>query len=204
VRSLVIATRSSLAAALRIIPDPKRKRVRFSVLRKQGGKWIDPADLSATIKPSDLEGTVKRGSVTCPCCDYTTSVDRIRIQLKSRRGGADDAQLMCVFTSSGDGSLGVRQALATDISAVEKASSYAASQQEASTGILSFIPDELISLDEIRRISVPIYGMVTWGDLYTRRQAVAIATLCRIIREDLPASMKAEPVTGLDFLYQGI
>jgi adenine-specific DNA methylase len=36
------------------------------------------------------------------------------------------------------------------------------------------VPNEKISLNEIRRISVPIYGMATWGDLFTPRQALAI------------------------------
>jgi adenine-specific DNA methylase len=46
---------------------------------------------------------------------------------------------------------------------------------------LSPIPDEVISFDEIRRISVPLYGMMTWGDLLNSRQNVALATLAKLI-----------------------
>lgn len=34
---------------------------------------------------------------------------------------------------------------------------------------LSPVPDEAISLNEIRRISVPIYGMAVWADMFTAR-----------------------------------
>ena len=47
------------------------------------------------------------------------------------------------------------------------------------TGSLSLVPDEGISLNEIRRISVPLYGMATWGDLFTPRQALALTSLTR-------------------------
>ena len=45
------------------------------------------------------------------------------------------------------------------------------------------VPDELISLDEIRRINVPNYGMQAWGDLFTARQKVALVAIGRLIRE---------------------
>lgn len=41
------------------------------------------------------------------------------------------------------------------------------------------MPDERISLNEIRRISVPLYGMETWGDLFSPRQSLALATLSK-------------------------
>ena len=51
-------------------------------------------------KESDVEGgTVARGSATCPVTGFTTKVDRVRAQLKSRRGGAADSRLFCVVTT---------------------------------------------------------------------------------------------------------
>ena len=44
------------------------------------------------------------------------------------------------------------------------------------------VPDEPISLNEVRRISVPIYGMRAWGDLFTARQKAALLHLMRLIR----------------------
>jgi len=47
----------------------------------------------------------------------------------------------------------------------------------------SLVPDEVISLNELRRVSVPIYGMERWGDLFSPRQALALTTLARLARE---------------------
>jgi putative DNA methylase len=47
----------------------------------------------------------------------------------------------------------------------------------------SLVPDEVISLNELRRVSVPIYGMERWGDLFSPRQALALTTLARLVRE---------------------
>lgn len=47
----------------------------------------------------------------------------------------------------------------------------------------SLVPDEKISLNELRRVSVPIYGMERWGDLFSPRQALALTTLARLVRE---------------------
>ena len=41
------------------------------------------------------------------------------------------------------------------------------------------VPDEPISLNEIRRISVPIYGMTTWGDLFTASQKATLLSLSK-------------------------
>jgi putative DNA methylase len=46
----------------------------------------------------------------------------------------------------------------------------------------SLVPDEVISLNELRRVSVPIYGMERWGDLFSPRQALALTTLARLVR----------------------
>jgi adenine-specific DNA methylase len=47
----------------------------------------------------------------------------------------------------------------------------------------SLVPDEVISLNELRRVSVPIYGMERWGDLFSPRQSLALTTLARLVRE---------------------
>src|SRR5262249_4579868 len=44
-------------------------------------------------------GTIRQGTVTCPLCDFTTPVVRVREQLRVRGGGAYDARLICVVRS---------------------------------------------------------------------------------------------------------
>jgi adenine-specific DNA methylase len=152
-------------------------------------------------------GTVARGSATCPVTGYTTKVDSVRAQLKQRRGGAADARLFAVVTTR-DHEQGRFYRLPTkvdqaafDAAAAElerreredgterSAAGRAAGRRSAAASAtgsgnhLSLVPDEVISLNELRRISVPIYGMERWGDLFSPRQALALTTLARLTRE---------------------
>jgi putative DNA methylase len=121
------------------------------------------------IKNPELEnGTVRRGSATCPVCGYTTPVASVRAQLKPRHGGAADARLFAVVaTHSGEQGRFYRLPNERDLQAVQKAAAELEHRKAAHTGPLSLVPDEVIPMTEIRRISIPIYGMETWGDLFT-------------------------------------
>ena len=58
---------------------------------------------------------------------------------------------------------------------------------------LSYVPDEMISLNEIRRISVPIYGIVSWGDMFTQRQLLALTTLVGLVGKVCPIETPNSP-----------
>jgi len=47
----------------------------------------------------------------------------------------------------------------------------------------SRIPDEYISTDEIRRISVPLYGVKTWQNVFAKRQQLVLALYADAIRD---------------------
>jgi putative DNA methylase len=50
--------------------------------------------------PLEVEkGTSAGGAATCPVTGFTTSVERVREQLKLRAGGGADARLLCVITT---------------------------------------------------------------------------------------------------------
>ena len=127
-------------------------------------------------------GTVNRGSATCPVTGYTTPVESVRRQLKSRRGGADDARLFAVVTTRPDvqGRF-YRLPTPADAQAVAAAAAELERRKAAHTGELSLVPDESISMNEIRRISIPIYGMMSWADLYSPRQQLALETVARLV-----------------------
>ena len=175
-------------------------------------------------KESDVEGgTVARGSATCPVTGYTTKVDSVRAQLKQRRGGAADARLFAVVTTR-DHETGrfyrlptkadqaAFDAAAAELERRERADGTERSQKgraagrrsaaagaEGTANRRSLVPDEVISLNELRRISVPIYGMERWGDLFSPRQALALTTLARLVRDVAarclhPAAIPTEPV----------
>ena len=70
----------------------------FRIIARKRDGWVDQAEPMTRAENPSFDGTVKRGSATCPCCGYTTPVAHVREQLKPRRGGANDATLLCVVT----------------------------------------------------------------------------------------------------------
>lgn len=189
VRSLWMAKKPNRSVALQLIPNPKEKRVDVQIIVKHQDGWVDQNDPKSHIASPNLDGTVKRGSATCPCCGYTTPVSSVRTQFKLRRGGAHDAKLLAVVTARPE-QQGRFYRLPTkvDFDAVRRAAEELESRQANSNRrdvqvSLSIVPDEKISPNELRRISVPIYGMERWGDLFSPRQALALATLARLVAD---------------------
>ena len=170
-RSLWLAQKGKgKSVALKIIPHPRAKRVDFAIIEN--------------AKPSDVaNGTVARGSATCPCCGFTTHVSSVRSQLKARKGGAADARLLAVVTThfKTTGRF-YRLPTESDSRAVKCAADELDHRQKAHRGALTLVPDEVIPPTEIRRISVPLYGMSNWGRLFTPRQALSLTTLLQWVK----------------------
>lgn len=184
IRSLWLAKKAKRSVALQLVPNKKAKRVDFKIIVRQREDWTNQDDHDEKIADPKFDGTVKRGSATCPCCDYTTPVARIREQLKKRRGGANDAQLMCVVqTVTGEQGRFYRLPSKKDLKAISNAKGELENRSAEHSGNITLVPDEPISLNEIRRISAPIYGMMTWGDLFSTRQSLALACLSAKVRE---------------------
>ncbi len=181
-RSLWLAKRRGRGVALQLRPDPHAKRVDFEIIEQRNGGWYSQTDPKSKIVNPQFDGTVRRGAATCPVCGYTTPVESVRRQLKARRGGADDARLFCVVTTRpGEQGRFYRLPTPADLDAVERAKAELERRKVEHTGPLSLVPDEEISLNEIRRISVPIYGMARWSDLFAARQSLALTVLVRLI-----------------------
>src|SRR5271157_3045408 len=191
IRSLWLAKKANRSVALQLVPNKKAMRVDFKIIMKQQDAWVKQADPETKIANPKFDGTVKRGSATCPCCGYTTPVARVRDQLKSRRGGANDARLLCVVTirTSEQGRF-YNLPTHDDLKAVREASAELEGRKEAHHAPLSLVPDELISQNEMRRISIPIYGMASWGDVFSNRQSLMLQTLLRFACD---ASTHADP-----------
>lgn len=187
IRSLWLARKDNRVVALRMVPRPRLKKVDFEIVEAPATR-----DVSA--------GTVARGSATCPVCGFTTPVAAVRRQLKTRKGGAHDAQLVAVVTvRPSEQGRSYRLPTDKDLKAVRRAvreleRRQLALQREPKNSDLSIVPDELISPNELRRISVPIYGMERWGDLFTPRQSLAISTLARLIENDALRECKSDDV----------
>jgi adenine-specific DNA methylase len=170
--------------ALRLLPDRDEKRIAFDIIQDASAKHVG-------------NGTVQRGSATCPVCGYTTPVASVRTQLKGRRGGTADARMTCVVTTrSGQQGRFYRLPTERDHAAVAKARSEIEKRQRSHRGPLSLLPDESLDLRGIRHTWVMIYGPDRWRDLFTPRQALALATVSALVSnrtlEDSPSERPIE------------
>jgi putative DNA methylase len=190
VRSLWLSKKDNRTVALQLVPNQKAKRVDFEIFLKHRDGWVNQSNSQTVISNLQFDGTVKRGSATCPCCGYTTPVGSVRTQLKARRGGSHDAQMLAVVTTrKAEQGRFYRLPVDGDLKAVRLAAKELERRQATENlskdeSALSVVPDERISPNELRRISIPIYGMELWGDLFTPRQALALSTIARLISRD--------------------
>ena len=169
----------------------RRRALRHRIERSTGSQPRVEFEIFEPKTEDDVRGgTVSRAKATCLCCGVVLPPERVRAQLSAQEGGADvvfgdagqrisGARMTAVVTLR-LGETGRHYRLPTDVDyeAVHRA-------QERATRILKAwdrngrlglcpVPDEPIALTEIRRISLPIYGMRQWGDLFTARQKVAL------------------------------
>ncbi len=170
-RSLWLAKKGVNSIALRIVTGKSRKTIDFEIVSK--------------AKPSQVgEGTSRRGAATCPCCRYTTPVESVRKQMRAKRGGAASARLVAVrYDDPTSGERAWRLATKTDADAVESSAKALGDLLSKSAGVLPPLPDEPLPPDGTLGFRVQKYGMKTWGDLFTPRQALSLITLGRLVRE---------------------
>jgi adenine-specific DNA methylase len=132
--------------------------------------------------------TVNRANATCPCCNTVLPSSRVRAQLTAQKGGADvsfdekgrrkGGAILLAVASVHKNQIGRRYRLAMerDYAAVFEAQRICAKMAAGE------LPNERIPTTELRRISVPIYGMETFGDMFAARQKVTLFALAKNIR----------------------
>ncbi|MGH9836997.1 MAG: DUF1156 domain-containing protein, partial [Blastocatellia bacterium] len=183
-RSLWLSKKAHRSTALRIVQNPKAKRVDFEIIEKKGKDWTAQDDPETIIRNPQFEGTVKRGSATCPCCGYTTPVASVRRQMKARRGGAADARLFCVVTTrASEQGRFYRLPTKRDLKAIAQAQEEIENRMREPRDGLSLAPDEPLPPQGTLGFRVQLYGMEQWGDLFTPRQLLALTTLAQYVRE---------------------
>lgn len=176
----------------------RRRALRYRVDRHKG----QPPQVEFDVFEPGTEkevpvATVTRAKAACLCCNTVLSPERVRAQLAAQRGGADvifdadgrrtgGARLLAVVTLR-QGEPGRRYRLPTqrDYEAVRKAQARVATllkewERGGKQGLCP-VPDEPTPAGggqgAGRAFSVQRYGMLQWGDLFTARQKVALATL---------------------------
>jgi adenine-specific DNA methylase len=167
----------------------KKRALRYKVIRPvRRAPYVEFEIFDAKRDNEVSDGTVTRAKATCLCCDTVLAPERVRAQLVEQRGGAD-----VIFDDEGNRSGGALLLSVVLLRPEEKGRHYRlATDRDYKSVLLSMravremtkselrsgvptIPHETISLNEIRRISMPIYGATTWGDIFTARQKASLA-----------------------------
>jgi putative DNA methylase len=174
------------------------------LLEKKGDRstWISlkGKDRSVTISIQhgsiddlDVKGTAKRGSVTCPCCGYTTPITSVREQLKRNGGGVKKARLLAVALFDNKKQVrGYRLPNESDYRALAKAAKTIAELRKTDPNAF---PDETLPLMS-GVFNVPLYGHNTWSSLYSDRQLLLLVTLCQLAKQ-VGEKLRSEKDIGL-------
>ncbi len=200
-RGLWLAKKGDRSVALQLVVKRGARgegRVDFEIIERRNGDWVKQSNpkphggaSQSKIKNPKFDGTVKRGSATCPVCGYTTPVTSVRKQLKARKGGAADARLFAVVTTKpNEQGRFYRLPTECDLDAARKAAKElekrkreSSKQKAVGSSALSLVPDEPLPPQGTLGFRVQLYGMEQWGDLFTARQALALTTLARLVRD---------------------
>lgn len=155
-KSLWLAQKGSKSVALNLNAPRNRKTIEIEILNN--------------VKSKDVNaGTVKRGSVTCPRCGYTTPVTQVREQLKKYNGGSFSARLYAVVTLDALNKKHYRTGTVDDIKAYRKAALlYEKKRQEKP----EIFPIEKLPTTASGYFAPPTYGAKTFSDLFNQRQLI--------------------------------
>lgn len=183
-RSLWLAKKDKKSVAVRMVPNPKEKRVDFEIIERIGKGWVVQGNPNEKINSPSFDGTVKRGSATCPCCGYTTPVARVRVQIKALHGGTRSARMFAVVTTrDSDQGRSYRLAKSKDLRAAEAAADALIVRDKTDRDGISLVPDESTESYESFVNRGPIYGMTSWADYFTPRQALTLSTLAKLVHD---------------------
>ena len=181
----------------------KRKRaLRHQVVRPPSGSpWVEFEVFEPKTDKEVHAGTVARAKATCVCCGGVLPPERVRAQLVAQKGGADvvfddkgqrrgGARMTAVVTlQPGQSGRLYRLPTKADYEAVHKAHGRVGKileewERGGKQGLCP-VPDEPLPLMS-GTFNVPLYGMNTWGNLFTARQKAALVKLSHAVagRED--------------------
>ncbi len=167
VRQLWLCRSPRRDVALKIVLNPEKGRCEFVVVE---GEQID-------FDPA--EGTMRRGDARCPFTGTTVPVNYLRSQARAGRMGHQLISVVSVKKNQ-DGKI-YRAVTDADTKAFQKAcESLSRSKGLAGDQI---VPNEPLPPVGTLGFRVNNYGLMKWGDLFNDRQALALTTFVRLVRE---------------------
>ncbi|MEQ8168227.1 MAG: DUF1156 domain-containing protein [Candidatus Eremiobacterota bacterium] len=125
------------------------------------------------------EGTVDRRGAKCIVCNTSVPFEHVRQEGKS---GRMSEKLMAIALDGKNKRLYI-------------------SPQDEHTKIISKLKPEWKPEEELQgkiKVNVPLYGMNTFGDLFTNRQLVALTTLCDLLKDVREIIYKDALKAGMD------
>jgi len=202
IRSLWLSKRKGRNRALHWVRD-SNGQVKTQIVEKtfaDGLKRKVRQPMLEIFEPSS-EKEVERGpsaggSATCPLTGHTTSVEGVRIQMKSRQGGAADSRLLSVVVLYSDRpGRQYRVPSEQDHSAAEKAALKLAQLIHDEPRGMPVRPEG--KLNHLRGFfNVVLYGMEAWGDMFSPRQLLALNTISRYVCQ---AGEEIQQIKDADF-----
>ena len=192
----------------------KRKRaLRTEVVRPEGQPpQVEFEVFEPKADEEVRDGTVTHAKATCVCCGAVLPPERVRAQLTAQKGGADavfdekggrtgGARMTAVVTLH-PGQAGRHYRLPTDVDYAAVRRSQArlveilGEWERGGKQRLCPVPDEPLPLMS-GTFNVPLYGMNSWGDLFTARQKVALVELGRLTHKYFRASEGVREVAAM-------
>ena len=179
----------------------RKRALRAMLIRTAGDAPRVEFEVFEPTRDSEVQGgTVTRGKAICICCGAVLPPEQVRTQLVAQRGGADVAfdedgtrtggAMMTAVVTVRPGETGRRYRPPTggDYAAVRESQrrlqSILEEWEHGGTQGPCPVPDEPFPVGSGSGVSgafgVRKYGMATFGDLFTARQKVALATLARL------------------------
>ncbi|MEW6047840.1 MAG: DUF1156 domain-containing protein, partial [Bacillota bacterium] len=186
----------------------RRRALRYKVAysSRQKGDNAEPPQLEFDIFEPESEaevphGTIRRARATCPACGAVLPPQRVQAQLAAQRGGADvtfdeqgnrigGARLLAVVSIRPD-EPGRHYRLPTDhdYKAVWRAQKQLRAildeWEHGGKKDVCPVPDEPTPTRDAHRAvgsQIPLYGMVTFGDLFTARQKATLIEVSSQVR----------------------
>ncbi len=153
--------------AFRMIANSETGEISFNVV-DDGKPAFDPND-----------GTVRLGKAVCAFSKAT--IPNAYLQKEGKAGNLREV-MTAVVLASPNGGRTYRAANKADQEAVTRAKKRLEGLLASKPfGKLPVIPDERIPVTEIRRLSTPLYGLDTFGKLFTSRQLCSLVSLSMIV-----------------------
>jgi len=168
--------------------------LRAKVVRPKGDPpRVDFEIFEPTNDKEVADGTVARSNAKCPVCGVVVPRVRVQPQMIAMHGGADHARLIAVVARGADGSRKYRLPNVNDFDAIVRAEKRLVSLVREDEDRYQ-ITEELPYLRSI--FNVNIYGIDSWGRLFTTRQRLALLLFCDIVRDHINALEKSDELTG--------